>query len=99
MPETDAPHADAAAEGLSERELAEIEARANAARRGPWTVNDGQLWANDDDWEQVLSCCNMDDHSLAFAAASRTDVPALIAEVRRLQRALQAAGGPAAEGE
>ena len=53
---------------ITEQQLAEIEARANAATEGPWTIE----------------VTNAD-----FFAAARADVPALVAEVRKLREALQ----------
>ena len=73
-------------------ELAEIEARANAATPGPWTTHvvyrvitpragdDGYLVA-DCGASESPDCC---EGNAPFIAHARTDVPALVAEVRRL---------------
>ena len=105
---------------LTQQQLADIEARANAATDGPWGVytfggdslieiaadlhetghgysarrtiarfdeepldNDPahREWTAEEDWEQVQA-------DAAFVAAARTDVPALLAEVRRLRAEL-----------
>jgi hypothetical protein len=72
---------------MTDAELAEIEARANAARPGPWKVG------GYDDTVESESYTGPDHPVLAdmvppldaeFIAHARSDVPALIAEVRRL---------------
>lgn len=55
---------------ITETELDAIEARANAATPGPW----------DEPGFSALDACDA-----RFVAHARTDVPRLIAEVRRLQ--------------
>lgn len=80
---------------LTPAELDAIEARANAATPGPWEAK----FPVRDDFEYVRlfsfttylgSVCNTDmDHeetkyNADFIAASRTDVPRLVGEVRRL---------------
>lgn len=62
---------------MTEAELAEIEARANAATPGPWKI--GGL--------RRLQMGLMEQDA-DFVTAARTDVPALVAEVRRLLAAL-----------
>jgi hypothetical protein len=79
---------------MTPSELATIEARANAATPGPWsTVDYSPCWVIAHDAEGspavVAPQCPIgqagsDDADLAFIAAARSDVPALIAEVRRL---------------
>lgn len=86
-------------ERITEAELDEIEARASKATPGPWTVdNEGveyatvgagfdhrpclQRWAGSD--AHYINGSREEDAN--FIAASRADVPALVAEVRRLQR-------------
>lgn len=74
-------------------ELDAIEARADAAHIGPWDVGppgeDGEIWVESD--YNVDGGCPIfggDEsmlHNLEFAAHARTDVPRLVAEVRRLQ--------------
>lgn len=74
---------------MTEAQLAEIEARANAATPGPWTAD------NEYDEPAVVGPDNRDlalfvetDADAAFLANARTDVPALVAEVRRLRAEL-----------
>jgi hypothetical protein len=77
---------------LSEQQLAEIEARANAATVSPWWNESGVIHSTgprvhplthgpyfEGEWEQVLA-------DAEFASEARQDVPALIAEVRRLSK-------------
>jgi hypothetical protein len=72
---------------MTPRELDEIEARAKAATEGPWAAIL--------DWGEIKSCNNFtaiasmpegDDRpeDFEFMANARSDVPALVAEVRRL---------------
>lgn len=95
------------AAGLTDADLDEIEARANAATPGPWDVSDGNegdwpprpLWmvtneafhnppADDDTpWIAAELHTGVRDDA-EFVAAARTDVPRLLAEVRRLRAAL-----------
>lgn len=87
-------------EPMSEQRLSEIEAIANAATRGPWEAwsSDGKEWnvaAPDGDCIAHKVCGNLgmdegtDDEDVArFVAESRTAVPELIDEVRRLRLAL-----------
>lgn len=77
---------------MESEELAEIEARANAATPGPWETHvtycvitlrygdDGYLVA-DCGASESPDCC---EGNAPFIAHARTDVPALVAEVRRL---------------
>jgi hypothetical protein len=73
-------------------DLDAIEARANAATPGPWSTGDddnGDCWIRIPDHdlyfgniEEVSKCClDMAD----FIAHARSDVPALVAEVRNLR--------------
>lgn len=75
--------------------LAHIEARANAATEGPWCTDAWEIYQGTE-YQPGLSMwigetCRgtstpeQDQADAAFVAAARTDVPALIAEVRRLQ--------------
>lgn len=76
-------------------ELDAIEARANAATPGPWasetrTVDHGN---GVDDWHFLVMSDGESVHTIgiddaAFIAAARADVPALVAEVRRLRALL-----------
>ena len=85
---------------MTTERLAEIEARANAATQGPWEwhpymgsgatlakpnhpFHELNILKTTDDWPPVAA-------DAEFIAAARTDVPALLAEVRRLQDAAQA---------
>ena len=82
-------------------DLDAIEARANAATPGPWAVYEKPdpwgYWAvQDADGKDVFDdgsagaeygqTCSIADRD--FLVAARTDVPALIAEVRRLREAI-----------
>lgn len=69
---------------MDETTLAAIEARAAAATPEPWTLkraeeSDRQVWVSGA--EVIL---DWGDPDAAFIAAARSDVPALVAEVRRL---------------
>jgi hypothetical protein len=85
---------------VTEDELKAIEARAEAAWAGPWTIeydrNDqANIYAGPDCWLALLphQCVapieQEQKRNAAFVAAARTDVPALVAEVRRLRDALE----------
>ncbi len=91
---------------ISEAELAEIEQRCARARNGPWTSyvegRDHLSGSNiitvaggvepDDDIDIVGA--TIDDQD--FIAHARSDVPRLIAEVRRLKALLQSGQGEGA---
>src|SRR5687768_8337594 len=74
---------------MTEQQLAEIEARAEAATKGEWQVRGCAI-------QQVNGPLLVVDNSqgrfadLAFMAAARQDVPLLVAEVRRLQQQIDA---------
>ena len=85
---------------MTTEHLAEIEARANAATQGPWEwhpymgsgatlakpnhpFHELNILKTTDDWPPIAPDAD-------FIAAARTDVPALLAEVRRLQDTAQA---------
>ena len=87
---------------MTEEELAQIEARANAASPGPWTsFVEGRDHQSGDDFIRISELDAEDDmyvsrHGNAgsrppstadqdFIAHARQDVPALIAEIRRLR--------------
>lgn len=84
---------------MTDDELSQIEARANAATPGPWreirrddpSCAAEYVIAGADDISVACTSCNgeyctgMTDADCAFIAAARTDVPALVAEVRRLR--------------
>lgn len=84
---------------MTPERLAEIEARVDAATPGPWrtkTNRDFGPWHNDD-WDVTavsdgcrvsgLGSRNWKDacQNAAFIAHARTDIPDLIAEVKRLR--------------
>lgn len=82
---------------MTEEELAAIEARATAATREPWIV--GDMYVPPACLSAVsvygmgmeVAECQIDADA-AFIAAARVDVPALVAEVRRLRAALAVEG-------
>jgi hypothetical protein len=76
----------------------EIEARANAATPGPWRDRHdvcSEVWGQAPDSQTCsmqiarVGHAQFDVLNAAFIAAARTDVPALIAEVRRLRKLLE----------
>jgi hypothetical protein len=77
----------------TEQQLAEIEARANAATTGPWCTDGAEIYRGTE-YEPGISqwvgeTCRPDESDggradATFAAAARTDVPTLLAEIRRL---------------
>lgn len=83
---------------MDEAKLSEIEARAKAATEGPWSVGeefrthvvDG-AFAGDDRLPVAsqpsngLGATAWDEANATFIAHAREDVPALVAEVRRLR--------------
>lgn len=79
-------------------DLDSIEARANAATPGPWCTDSWEIYQGTE-YEPGISewigetCRGMttpaqDRADAAFIAAARTDVPALVAEIRRLRAEL-----------
>lgn len=85
---------------MTDEELAEIEARAVRATAGPWITHgygSGDSYVRvtqPDGWPDDPVCdvgrnTNNREQDAAFIAYARTDVPALVAEVRRLQKALR----------
>lgn len=76
--------------------LQEIEARADAATEGPWYKEDvserdvrrtGWGVCIRGTWNMVLESVDPNnEHDADFIAHARTDIPVLIAEIRRLQR-------------
>ena len=79
-------------EPMTPERLAEIEARAEAATEGPW-----EAWDRGIGFEVHVNaeCLNSEfretfrQADAEFIAAARTDVPDLLAEVRRLQAAVE----------
>jgi len=80
-------------EGMASDELREIEERANRATLGPWiAVNSDVRTDYDSPLEDMFigGVFNPDPPAnAAFIAHARADVPALIAEVRRLHKELE----------
>jgi hypothetical protein len=86
-------------EPITPEYLNEIEERTNAATKGPWEVTQ---WAETNNvtidstgidpdeplWLASLGPCVHGVHDATFIAHSRTDLPRLTAEVRRLRAAL-----------
>jgi hypothetical protein len=88
-------------------DLDTIETRANAATPGPWCTDSWEIYQGSE-YEPGIStwigetCRGMtsleqDRADAAFVAAARTDVPALLAEVRRLRARVAELEGPAVE--
>lgn len=82
---------------VEDGELAEIEARANAARNGPWEY-DPKGWNNTDRQREIFYRCSDGTHFVkvaealqdtdgAFIARARTDIPKLIGWLRRSEAA------------
>jgi hypothetical protein len=76
---------------MNEEQLQAIEARCNAATSGPWmeVAESGEWWITGPESEDYVMTTNAGDIQQAdvdFIANARADVPALIAEVRQLQR-------------
>lgn len=67
---------------MDAKQLAEIKARCDAATPGPWYA-DG--WAAWDDLENTFVELSDFGADAKFIAHARTDIPALVAEVERLQ--------------
>lgn len=83
----------------TELRLDEIEARANAATPGPWTVSEDYSDVVGPEGDQLASYWNptSETRNGEFIAHARTDVPALVAEVRRLRDRVAEVEGPAVE--
>ena len=87
--------------GMNDAELAAIEARAAAATPGPWVRIRDHRWASDiyvhaDARHDVAGrpVARVNEHytpdvDAEFIAHARQDVPALLAEVRRLRGAIE----------
>lgn len=79
---------------LTEADLAAIEAREQATSPGPWTCYCQRVvcWDSIDpaafDYRVVVSDPSMRSEDATFIAHARHDIPALLAEVRRLRQAL-----------
>lgn len=80
---------------MTDEELNAIDARANAATPGKWKTGTGYEQSKRGNYvcghgrivcaEQDDTDCVLSDEDAAFIAAARADVPALVAEVRRLK--------------
>ncbi|MFB7866960.1 hypothetical protein [Streptomyces sp. NPDC056069] len=80
---------------MSEQQLAEILARANAATAGPWCTDSWEIYQGEEyvpglsfwigETCRGTADLEQDRADAAFVAAARTDVPALVAEVSRLR--------------
>jgi hypothetical protein len=75
---------------MNEKQLGEIEVRAAAARPGPWEAWDTSVCTPS---PENIRVCDTDfgdegcgEANASFIAKARTDVPALVAEVRRLKK-------------
>lgn len=68
---------------MTPEQLDAIEARANAATPGPWTLDHP-----DDGTEITGPDSTVTELDIQFIIHARTDIPALIAEIRRLRREL-----------
>lgn len=72
---------------LSEKDLAEIEARANAATRGPWKRTPGYRTLKPE-WDTSFGTFLIEEDTWAriedveFIAAARTDIPMMLADLR-----------------
>ncbi|MGQ4437971.1 hypothetical protein ACN6LI_003337 [Streptomyces violaceoruber] len=83
---------------LTEQQLTDIEARAGAATEGPWCTDAWEIYQGTEYVPGVsrwigetcrgATSPEQDRADAAFVAAARSDVPALLAEVRRLQAEL-----------
>ena len=83
---------------MSELNLEEIEARANSASEGPWKTVTARYgydmkdsWAVEPDGPSVHNVAHitLGELDAKFIAHAREDVPALIAEVRRLRTQIE----------
>ena len=87
---------------MTNAELDEIEARANAATKGPWFVGQAvpglesvsrpdrrNIYCGDCS-DVTSAAANIRIEDAEFIAHARSDVPKLLAEVRRLQEMLKA---------
>ncbi|MFJ8146602.1 hypothetical protein ACIQ6R_16245 [Streptomyces sp. NPDC096048] len=80
---------------LTEQQLADIQARAEAATPGPWCTDDWEIYQGAEyvpgisQW--IGETCRgttspeQDRADATFVAAAREDVPALVAEIQRLK--------------
>lgn len=78
---------------MTEEELTAIEARAAAATAGPWVASHRYNICWDVDGPDANGPDMMPKGDAQFIAAARVDVPALVAEVRRLRAEVGAVYG------
>ena len=74
-------------ERMNDARIAEIEKREKAATRGPWEYHweeDGSISIRHNKYHYVA--VRIDERCVDFVAHSRTDVPDLIAELRRTRK-------------
>ena len=91
---------------MTPEQIAAIKARAEAATKGPWTspwdlpddATEDQIYIAGPRGEMVVGTMWYDgqhfacaEQDAAFICHARSDVPALVAEVERLRKALEAA--------
>jgi hypothetical protein len=82
---------------VTDTELSEYEALAAAATPGPWRAERDHLghwritWPHSQNSSILRKQKVFSDEDVAFIAAAREAVPALVAEVRRLREALDVA--------
>ena len=75
---------------LTQAELNEIKERAEKATSGPWQVastTDGEYILDCDEWVVAATFERRED--AYFVAHAREDIPRLVAEIERLQAALE----------
>jgi hypothetical protein len=72
---------------LTDQQLDDIDARAQAATAGPWTVSEDYSDVLGPDGDHLASYWNptSETRNGEFIAHARQDVPALLAEIRRLK--------------
>jgi hypothetical protein len=78
---------------MTEQDLAAIEARANAATAGPWEATHQYYACWSLDGPEANGPDMMPEGDATFIANARTDVPALVAELKAYRRALLDACG------
>jgi len=77
---------------MMEQELQMIKDRAEKATPGPWIIEEscfGNFNAASENESYDLPACLMNNADAQFVTNAREDIPALIAEVERLQKALK----------